>query len=411
MHSRKTMHTNRFFKNTFPDYDGTTSFIDDDGSLKNELKIYVKSNFTRLFDHWQQHLNSFLQTNDSSVYTGMTGAAILYLKIFESKIFPNPESYLHKANELIEIGLKNFRRIQVPTYLCGEIGLLATATLIYYYQNKDYGQLLNSILSIHSNVCCIESNLPDEILYGRAGYLYTLLLLRSKIPNLHLLITDDMIRQVICAILESGKKTTKNLHSKWPLTYVWYDEHYVGAAHGYAGILYLLLKSIQHICSQELQTLIRPTLNMIVDTQFQSGNFPACLAENEDKLVHWCHGSPGLIYLLATAQSIFKDEKYLQAALKAGDNIWRRGLLRKGYGLCHGTAGNAYAFLCLYTLTNDQRHLYRAIKFTEWCCSYGQHGCRTPDTPYSLFEGMAGTLYFFLDIINPFEAAFPALQL
>ncbi|OTF70175.1 lanC-like protein 2-like protein [Euroglyphus maynei] len=295
--------------------------------------------------------------------------------------------------------------------MCGEIGVLATATLIYHYQNKDYGQLLRNILSFHPNVCCIESNLPDEVLYGRAGYLYTLLFLRSKIPNLHSTITDHMIRQVICAILDSGKKTSQNLHSKWPLTYVWHDKPYVGGAHGYGGILYMLLEAVEHIGSEELVNLIRPTLDMIVDQQFSSGNFPPCLGETDDKLLHWCHGGPGLVYLLATAESIFNDGKYLQAALKAGNDIWQRGLLRKGYGLCHGTTGNAYAFLRLYRLTNDERHLHRAIKFTEWCCHYGQHGCRTPDRPYSLMEGMAGTLYFFLDIINPFEARFPAFQL
>lgn len=410
------MHTNRFFGNPFPDYDGQTCYINNiDGTLNNDLKDFIKSNFIRLFDHWQQ--NFPINNNDSSVYTGTTGAALLYLKIFESKILPNPEIYLRKANELIEICLKNFRRIRIPTFVCGEIGMLATATLIYYYQNKNYDEFVRKILSIHSNICSIESNddLPDEILYGRAGYLYTLLMLRSKIPNLRQsLITDNMIRQIIVAILESGRKTSKNLHSHWPLTYVWYNEPYVGAAHGYAGILSLLLESIQQISSQELHTLIRPTLDMIVHTQFSSGNFPACLNEQEDKLVHWCHGSPGLIYLLATAHLIFKndnDDKYLQSALKAGNDIWQRGLLRKGYGICHGTSGNGYAFIRLYQLTNDQKHLYRALKFAEWCCNYGQHGCRTPDTPYSLFEGMAGTLYFLLDIINPLAARFPAFQL
>lgn len=82
-----------------------------------------------------------------------------------------------------------------------------------------------------------------------------------------------------------------------------------------------------------------------------------------------------------------------------------------GYGLCHGASGNAYSFLRMFQLTQDQKYLYRAIKFAEWCCDYGSHNCRTPDTPFSLFEGLAGSLFFLADILRPFDAKFPAFQL
>lgn len=28
-----------------------------------------------------------------------------------------------------------------------------------------------------------------------------------------------------------------------------------------------------------------------------------------------------------------------------------------------------------------------SLQFADWCMNYGKHGCRTPDTPFSLFEG------------------------
>lgn len=31
------------------------------------------------------------------------------------------------------------------------------------------------------------------------------------------------------------------------------------------------------------------------------------------------------------------------------------------------------------------------LQFAEWCFDYGKHGCRTPDTPMSLFEGKNNT--------------------
>ena len=48
---------------------------------------------------------------------------------------------------------------------------------------------------------------------------------------------------------------------------------------------------------------------------------------------------------------MFSDERYLQLARHTADLVWRRGLLKKGYGLCHGAAGNAYTFLHVYQLT------------------------------------------------------------
>lgn len=38
-------------------------------------------------------------------------------------------------------------------------------------------------------------------------------------------------------------------------------------------------------------------------------------------------------------------------------------------------------------LLKDEKHLYRACKFAEWCFDYGSHQSRTPDRPFSLFEG------------------------
>jgi len=101
---------------------------------------------------------------------------------------------------------------------------------------------------------------------------------------------------------------------------------------------------------------------------------------------------------------VTNNDSYLDLAKSAGDVVWERGLLKKGYGLCHGTAGNGYVFLDLYRATNDIKWLHRAIKvrfllndiifsirflqFAEHCLDYAKHDLsRTPDHPYSLFEG------------------------
>ncbi len=49
------------------------------------------------------------------------------------------------------------------------------------------------------------------------------------------------------------------------------------------------------------------------------------------RLVHWCHGAPGFIPLLARAAAAFPDDAsaFTEAALQAGEVVWERGLLKK----------------------------------------------------------------------------------
>lgn len=112
---------------------------------------------------------------------------------------------------------------------------------------------------------------------------------------------------------------------------------------------------------------------------------------------------------------MFGDEAFLQAAKDAGEVVWRRGLLKR-VGICHGISGNTYVFLALYRLTGNAEYLYRAKAFACFLhdralnlISEGRmHG---GDRPYSLFEGVGGMSYLFLDMIEPSKARFPAYEL
>lgn len=64
---------------------------------------------------------------------------------------------------------------------------------------------------------------------------------------------------------------------------------------------------------------------------------------------------------------MFKDEKYLKLALGAGEVVWQRGLLRKGYSICHGVAGNAYSFLDLYQTTKVKQIVLVGLRKSEYC--------------------------------------------
>merc|ERR1712224_1065043 len=98
------------------------------------------------------------------------------------------------------------------------------------------------------------------------------------------------------------------------------------------------------------------------------------------------------------AHEVLGEPRWLQVAVEAGETVWRYGLLKKGPGICHGMAGNGYALLALYRATGDTRWLCRAQHFAATMFRPEvERECRTPDHPFSLFEGLAGTACFLMD--------------
>ena len=119
------------------------------------------------------------------------------------------------------------------------------------------------------------------------------------------------------------------------------------------------------------------------------------------------------LYSVCRAYLVWKEEKYLNSALAAGQCVWNKGLLKKGNvmvksansnnfrriyvrrgkswgwlddrnaryiplsgtqthvgpGICHGVAGSGYVFLLLYRITGDRIHLYR-YRITRTKCLF-----------------------------------------
>ena len=93
--------------------------------------------------------------------------------------------------------------------------------------------------------------------------------------------------------------------------------------------------------------------------------------------------------------------------------------MKKGFGVCHGIAGSGYLFLMMHTHTGADEHLYAAYKMAEAIRSEEvkkevvvyidpqRRRVGVPDRPYSLMEGLGGTICFFCDLLHPKMAAFP----
>ncbi|KAG7280344.1 hypothetical protein CRUP_024136, partial [Coryphaenoides rupestris] len=105
------------------------------------------------------------------------------------------------------------------------------------------------------------------------------------------------------AILASGVNLSRKLRlqEQSPLMYEWYQEHYVGAAHGLAGIYYYLMQPGFVAGEERVHGLVRPSVDYVSRLHSPAGNYPACLGEEGHLLVHWCHGAPGVVYMLLQA--------------------------------------------------------------------------------------------------------------
>ncbi|XP_050529848.1 lanC-like protein 2 [Daktulosphaira vitifoliae] len=339
-----------------------------------------------------------------SIYSGMAGIALLF-KFYASKT-NNKHKTFEQSKQIIEKCLKildsTSKRI---TYLTGKSGVYVTAASIYLESNDHANMKLMIDEIVGMLPLALDPKTSDEILYGRAGYLYSLMVLKNLGWND--VNSDDIIRQVVSAILDSGMSLCSKENIKTtPIMYEWHEKKYFGAAHGLLGILHCLLLMKNYLTQKELYDLIKPALDYLLTLQFKSGNLPSSLNNDKDRLVQWCHGAAGATQTFLLAYEILKDTKYLIAAEQFGDVIWERGLLIKGYGLCHGLSGNTYAFISLFKVTKKFKHLYRAAKFIDWCLT-NDSKIKELNRSFSMFEGIAGNVYTLLDVQNPLQANFP----
>jgi hypothetical protein len=231
---------------------------------------------------------------------------------------------------------------------------------------------------------------------------------------------------------------------------------------GIAGILTILLS-----CKPEELAEYIPVIGDTITALCQlsvtnNGHLPMTSTSfsygQQSELVQLCHGAPGLLILLGAALknkalTLHRwNPSWDQAVYLGSERIWEEGLLSKGGGLCHGIAGNAWAWLLLHGSfeyhsdnVKDAREAYlqrsqipalpdaeisqkltgdfflsRALAFmlharetkpyntspTSFVNDY-----RMPDLPYSLFEGLAGTVCAWADTCAMLQARLRKMEL
>ncbi|MBE7181347.1 MAG: LanC-like protein, partial [Terriglobus roseus] len=170
----------------------------------------------------------------------------------------------------------------------------------------------------------------DEWLYGRAGYLYLLRMVKRAFAgdaNIVELV-EDTADEVIEAIMDSSRP--------WK----WHGKAYVGAVHGAIGIITQIV-----LTDPSWAPKLEGDLAALLSYQYDGGNWPSAIPPGKDRLVQVCHGAPGVILSLLSVQQHFPKlrDRIERCVRKGRECVRERGLLTKEPCLCHGISGNALA--------------------------------------------------------------------
>ncbi|XP_021287944.1 lanC-like protein GCR2 isoform X1 [Herrania umbratica] len=342
------------------------------------------------------------RVQDYTLYTGALGTAYLVFNAYQVTKNENDLKLCSDIVKACDSASKDSGRV---TFICGRAGICALGAVIAKHSGD--ARLQDHYLTKFKEIR-FPSDLPNELLYGRAGFLWACSFLNKHIGKETL--STIRMRAVVDEIIKSGRRLAGK--GTCPLMYEWHGKKYWGAAHGLAGIMHVLMD--MELKPDEVED-VKGTLRYMIKSRYPTGNYPSSEGSESDRLVHWCHGAPGVTLTLVKAAEVFGDKEFLQAAVDAGEVVWKRGLLKR-VGICHGISGNAYVFLSLYRLTGKVEYLYRAKAFASFLSDRAQkliserkmHG---GDHPYSLFEGMGGMAYLFLDMGEPSKARFPAYEI
>ncbi|KAF4525896.1 hypothetical protein B566_EDAN013145 [Ephemera danica] len=408
----------RYFTNSMPDHT--------EGENVTILESQWRSKILNTIESITKRQPAKVADADGGLYVGVGGIGFMFYYLSQSDVLTDRrDELLCRGLEYVTAAVKYVegqQRVKDPSQksalLLGDAGIYAVASVIYSAlgDNHQAEQYLRMYADCAAN--CKPINFlsfgGDELFVGRAGYLFGLLWLQNIFRRP--ILPQQDIFDICNAIVQSGRNYSRQHRSPCPLMYAYYEVEYLGAAHGLCAILQALLSVPGFVNSNpDIERDVRASVDYLLSLQSRPGNFPCALDElgprgrsDDDQLVHWCHGAPGVVYLMAKAYLVWKDEKYLKSCLKCGELVWIKGLLKKGPGICHGVAGSGYVFLLLFRLTGEQRHLHRAQAFAQYLDSDTfLHCARRPDCPYSLYEGLAGTCCFLADLTQPQRASFP----
>ncbi|MES2356547.1 MAG: lanthionine synthetase LanC family protein [Pseudomonadota bacterium] len=182
----------------------------------------------------------------------------------------------------------------------------------------------------------------------------------------------------------------------------------LGMAHGWAGVLFALLRWTRVSASQpdpcvldrldELTLLAEPCGYGLRWPVFNSTG-PATFMDS------WCNGTAGHAMLFALAAEVLADHRYASIAERAAESAWITNM-QLGT-LCCGTAGVSYGLLAVHRVTGEKVWIERARTLLRRAASNGFSDHFEID---SLYKGAVGVALLAEEIHEPTRARMPLCE-
>jgi len=180
---------------------------------------------------------------------------------------------------------------------------------------------------------------------------------------------------------------------------------YLGIAHGWAGLLFTLLRWTRAMRRQA--SLVLPAKLDELAALAVAHNRGLCWTVHNNTtwlMPGWCNGTAGYTMLFALAHEVLGDEEYSRIAVGAAESAW--AIKTQGGSLCCGNAGNGYAFLAAYRLTGSGIWLRRARAAARQAATdRSEH-----HYPDALYKGALGVVLLGCELQRPRKAAMPLFE-
>ncbi len=187
---------------------------------------------------------------------------------------------------------------------------------------------------------------------------------------------------------------------------------FLGIAHGWAGIVYALLRWSEATGQaghagletrlDELAGVAQPSADSL---RWPRQQLNGRSARSSDFVPSWCNGSAGFVHLWLAAERVLRDDGYRELASGAARDAL--GPVESGVDLCCGLSGRAYALLALYRAGGDEYWLREARSLTLRALRP-----RIADTPFalSLYKGAIGPAVLAAELTTPGAASMPLFE-
>ncbi|KAL8458250.1 hypothetical protein ACS0TY_035944 [Phlomoides rotata] len=201
-------------------------------------------------------------------------------KAIKKKELKLPLKDLSLCSDIIKACESAFQGSGRVTFICGQAGVCALGAVVARESGDE--KLCHHYIEQFKEVVYqvkLSKDLPDKLLYGRAGFLWACSFLNKNVGENT--ISSARMRDVVDEIIKTGRQMG---NGRCPLMYEWHGKKHWGAAHGLAGVMNVLMD--MDLKPDEVEH-VKGTLRYMIKNRFPSGNYPSSEGSETDRLVYW----------------------------------------------------------------------------------------------------------------------------